>query len=125
MTTVVLYRDKDNRSQIEDLLLELQEKSRSSKSDRIRLEAILFCIDMLREKGLNIREPYAKKIIGQPDLYELRPRSDRVFFFSQTRDTLVLLHSFVKKSQKTPDKEIEQAVREKKDYLERMMNNEK
>jgi len=125
VSKVVFYRDKNNRSQIEDLLLELKEKARSSKSDRIRLESIWFCINMLREKGLNIREPYAKKIIGEPDLYELRPRSDRVFFFSQTRDTLVLLYSFVKKSQKTPDKEIAQAIREKKEYIERMMKNEK
>lgn len=119
-----MYRDKNDFSPVEQLITELAEKAGQSKSARIRLEAIRFCIAMLELKGLNIREPYSKKIEGQPGLYELRPRSDRIFYYSIIdENTFVLLHSFVKKSQKTPPKEIQKAVKERDDFIERMLKN--
>ena len=102
MATVLYYREKVGSSQISDLITGLAEKAEKNKSDRIRLDAIRFCIAMLKEKGLKIRENYAKKIEGQTDLYELRPHEDCVFLFTCMEETIVLLHSFVKKSPKTP-----------------------
>ena len=52
-------------------------------------------------------------------MYELRPTRERIFFFYWKDNTFVLLHHFVKKTQKTPLREIEQAERRMKDYLER------
>ncbi len=46
------------------------------------------------------------------------------FFFSYTDDCFVMLHHFVKKTQKTPRKEIEQAKRNRKDYIERNKGHE-
>ena len=121
MATVLFYREKDGLSQIEDFMTRLAEKAEKNKSDRIRLEAIRFCIAMLKEKGLKIREPYAKKIEGQTNLYELRPHEDCVFLFSCMEETIVLLHSFIKKSPKTPLKEIVRAAREREEYIKRRM----
>ncbi|MFQ8599957.1 MAG: type II toxin-antitoxin system RelE/ParE family toxin [Oscillospiraceae bacterium] len=53
------------------------------------------------------------------DLWELRPLENRIFFFYWRNDTFVLLHHFVKKSQKTPEKEIQKARNNMKDFLER------
>ena len=126
MAIVLMYRDKNDASPVEQLITELAKKAAQNKSARIRLDAIRFCIAMLELKGVNIREPYAKKIEGQTDLYELRPRGDRIFYYSLIdENTFVLLHSFVKKSQKTPLKEIQKAVKERDDFIERVLKNGK
>ena len=44
---------------------------------------------------------------------------NRVLFASLVDDGFVLLHVFMKKTQKTPQEEIEKAERELKDYKER------
>ena len=61
--------------------------------------------------------PFVKHIDG--DLWELRPLSNRIFFFYWKDNRFVLLHHFIKKSQKTPAKEIQQAKLKLKDFLER------
>jgi len=53
------------------------------------------------------------------DLYELRPTSDRIFFAYWKDNTFILLHYFVKKTQKTPVKEIEIANNYLEDYQRR------
>jgi len=53
------------------------------------------------------------------DIWELRPLKDRIIFFYWQEDTFVLLHYFIKKTQKTPRREIEQAKRNLKDFLDR------
>ena len=56
-------------------------------------------------------------------LFELRVKfaSDisRIFYFAYRQDTFVLLHGFVKKTEKTPQREIERALRYKEDYERR------
>jgi len=52
-------------------------------------------------------------------LWELRPLKNRIFFFCWKDDIFVLLHHFIKKSQKTPEKEIEKARLRQKDFLKR------
>ena len=57
------------------------------------------------------------------DLWELRPLRDRFFFVYWKDDTFVLLHHFMKQTQKTPLREIEAAQRKLKDFLERSAEN--
>ena len=52
-------------------------------------------------------------------LEELRPGSNRIFYFYFDKNTFVLLHSFRKKTQKTPSREIAKAKSERDDYLSR------
>jgi len=70
-----------------------------------------------------IYEPYVKHI--DDEIWELRPLRDRFFFFCWHGDILVLLHHFVKGTQKTPPREIEKAKRNLKDFIERIDDNEK
>jgi len=69
-------------------------------------------IDLLKEFGNGLGIPYSKKIDSR--LYELRVRGReevRIFYtFGQSR-TVYLLHGFKKKSQKTPEREIETALK--------------
>ena len=52
-------------------------------------------------------------------IWELRPLNNRIFFFYWQDNKFVLLHHLIKKSQKTPTKEIERARSNLKDFLER------
>ena len=71
----------------------------------------------LSENGTYLPEKYAKHLDGE--IWELRPIDDRILFAGWVDGAFVLLHSFVKKSQKTPKREIEQAKRELADFKER------
>jgi phage-related protein len=77
---------------------------------------ILRIIDLLIEHGpSNVREPYVKHLKGHGKLYEIRAHGKdgiaRVFYVTWQGKRIILLHGFIKKSNKTPQKEIEIAVK--------------
>ncbi|MDO5564964.1 MAG: type II toxin-antitoxin system RelE/ParE family toxin [Eubacteriales bacterium] len=51
------------------------------------------------------------------DIWELIPGKNRIFYFKDNK--FVLLHQFVKKTNKTPTREIEKAKNERDDYIKR------
>ena len=71
----------------------------------------------LENYGTRVGEPAVKHI--EDDIWELRPLSHRIFFFFWRDNKFILLHHFVKKTKKTPPKEIAQAKRNMKDFVER------
>jgi len=117
MYEVVFYKDKKDNEPIKDYIYELSQKQ-NSKGARIKLKKIFEYIGQLKTYGVSAGKPAIDHITGT-DLYELRPTSDRIFFAYWKDNTFVLLHHFVKKTQKTPPREIEQAQRNLKDFLER------
>ena len=123
MFELIMYRDKNGDSLVEEYILELSKTAQTSKNERIKLKKITEYLEMLENYGVKIGEPYVKHIDG--DIWELRPISDRIFFFHWQKGKLVLLHHFVKKTQKTPPREIEQAKRNQKDFLARSESNGK
>lgn len=120
MYDVIFYKDTNGREQIKEYLYELRRKSLTSKNDRILFEKILAYIKALQQYGTRTGAPIVKHIDG--DIWELRPINNRIFFFHWRDDTFVLLHYFIKKTQKTSPREIEQARRNLKDFLERSRN---
>lgn len=77
-------------------------------------------INLLKDYGYElpkISTNHAKHIEGK--LYELRPGDNRILYFYYDQGTYVLLHAFMKKTNKTPPQEIEKAKNEIKEY-ERM-----
>lgn len=121
MFEVEFYENVSGKEPIKDLLVDLLTKGKSNKSDRIRGEKILTYIRVLQEYGTWVGEPYIKNIDGP--LWELRPLTDRIIFFSHQKGTFILLHHFVKKTKKTPRREVDQARRNLRDYLERTKMN--
>ena len=53
------------------------------------------------------------------DIRELRPLRDRILFAGVVDGKYVLLHQFMKKTQKTSIREIKKAKNEWKDFMER------
>ena len=75
--------------------------------------------DLMMEFGSNLGLPYTKPI--DKGLFELRVKSKegiaRVFFCTKTGKKIIILHSFIKKTQKTPQKEIRIAKIRMKEVL--------
>lgn len=115
MYKIHFYKDKDGREPVAEYITELAKKQ--DKDSRIKLNKIRDYVKILSEFGKAAGEPYMKHIDGE--IWELRPLKDRIFFVAWDGDSFILLHQFVKKTQKTPEREIKQAKREYKDLIER------
>ncbi len=84
-------------------------------------ERINWTINLILTTSI-IPEKYFKHIEGQEGLYEIRISAGsnifRIFCFFDAGNLIIVLNGFQKKTQKTPKKEIERAVKLKKDYYE-------
>ena len=115
MHKIHFYRDKNGNEPVAEYIVELAQKQ--DKDSRIKLHKIQDYINSLSEYGLQLREPYIKHLDGE--IWELRPLRDRILFVAWHNGGFVLLHHFMKKTQKTPTREIEKAKRELADLIER------
>lgn len=122
MYEIIFYHDKSGFSDIEYYLDELKQKSGTDKDAAIRRKKILQYFAVLKNCGTRCGKPFVKHIEG--DIGELRPCNDRVFFFYWKDNRFVMLHHFVKKTRKTPDREKSKAKANLKDFLERSQNHE-
>lgn len=119
MHRIYFYRDKNGRQPVKEYMEELT--SRNDKDSRIKASKIRDYVKSLSAYGLQLGQPYIKHLEG--DLWELRPLRDRIFFVTWLNGSFVLLHHFMKDTQKTPRREIEQAKREIADLKERGFEN--
>ena len=120
MYKVFTYKDKNGNSPIDSYITELMTKG--DKDSRINANKILEYIAYLERYGNKAREPYAKHLDG--DIWELRPIRNRILYAAWDGNSFILLHLFIKKTQKTPRREIEQAKRNLDEYRGRGKNNE-
>ena len=107
------FYEKENGEQpAKEFLLSLDKKLRAKLADTIMI---------LQDNGYELREPYSKHI--SEGIFELRAKqgSDitRVMYFFYVDRHIILTNGFIKKSQKTPQSEIEKAKRYRSDYLKR------
>jgi len=117
MFRVIFYEDSKGNEPIADWLNDLQRQAATNKHARINLNKIVAFIDVLKSKGTRVGEPVTKHLDG--DIWELRPLDNRILYAYYKDNTFILLHHFVKKTRKTPPREIEQAKRNLADYIER------
>ncbi len=115
MYQVVFYKDKNGKEPVLEYLQTLRGKN--DKESRIKLTKINDYIQALSMYGTRIGMPYVKHLEGE--IWEIRPTRDRILFAARYEGGFVLLHHFVKKTQKTPKREIERAKRALLDYQER------
>ena len=115
---VIAYEDVNGKIPVQKFLKKLNPKMRAKMYGMLVI---------LQEKGNMLREPYSKYI--EDGIFELRCKfgSDitRVmyFFFYYDRK-IVLTNGFIKKTQKTPQEEIQIAKKRRIDFIERMAENE-
>ena len=114
MYEIEFYEDDRGISDVKDFISELREKSYMNKDARINFNKVVAYMDLLEELGTRVGEPVTKHLDGE--IWELRPLSNRILYAYFDNDTFIMLHHFVKKTQKTPRGEIEKAKREIEDY---------
>lgn len=115
MHKIYFYKDIHGNEPVLEYLQELSKHT--DKSSRIKANKINDYIQMLSQYGVQAGKPYIKHLDG--DIWELRPLRDRILFVAWVDGGYVLLHQFLKKTQKTPKREIEKAKRELADLIER------
>ncbi len=121
MYQIHFYKDKNGKEPVKEYLKKLGTKN--DKNSRINFNKIRDYIKTLSEYGTRAGEPYIKHLSGE--IWELRPLRNRILFFAYDGEKYILLSPFIKKTQKTPKKEIEKAKSLMNDYKERTMQNEK
>lgn len=122
MYKIRLYRKKDGEEPVAEFMKKLA--SQKGKDSRIQLGKIRDYIKVLQEHGTRAGEPFVKKVDDKENIWELRPLGNRIFFVAWIENTFVLLHVFQKQTQKTPQRQIDQARREVRDLKERGFDNE-
>ena len=110
---------KNGKSDIIEYLDKLKIKSEKSKEARIIRNKILSYIKSLELYGTRVGEHI------EDDIWELRPLNNRIFFFYFKDNKFILLHYFIKKTNKTPKKEIEEAKNRMNDFIARSDKNVK
>lgn len=115
MYDIIFYKNRKGESEIEKYLLKLQRKK--DKTSRIKFNKIIAYIDMLSKYGISIGEPYIKHLNN--DIWELRPLRDRILFAYYSNNKFILLSIFMKKTQKTPNIEIDKAIKNLEDFIRR------
>ena len=120
MYKINFYQNTQERQPVKEYIDSLQASADTNKDSRIKLKKIYEYLEVLASAGTRSGEPYVKHIDG--DIWELRPLRDRIFFFCWQGDCFILLHHFLKQTQRTPRREIDQAKRNQKDFIERSQN---
>ncbi len=105
----ILFYKKRKRNPIMDFILSLDEN--------LQLD-ILALLRRLEENPFSLGS-LSKKIASVKNLFELRVKGKnitiRLFYCYRKNQIIIILHGFVKKSQKTPAKELEIAIKRKKE----------
>ena len=115
MFDIEFYTLPDGRKPVEEFLDSLPVKMRIKAIDSL---------DLLERYGNQLRMPYSKAL--NDGLFELRIKfsSDisRIFYFFYVGNKIVVTNGFVKKTQKTPVREISKAEGLRKLYFENKKN---
>lgn len=110
--TVEYYELEDGTRPAEDFTLSLDLKMRAK---------IFAALELLELKGPGLREPFSKSL--EDGIFEVRANQgsdiSRVLYFFAVGRKVILTNGFVKKTQKTPPRELDRAKRYRADYLRR------
>lgn len=117
MHDIRFYKDSSGVQPAKEYIKKIQ--SQKGKNARIQANQIASYIELLAKDGFSLNKNYIDKINEEYNIWELRPGSNRIFFVAWFEGMFVLLHAFPKKTQKTPQREIDQAIREVKDLREK------
>ncbi len=81
------------------------------KHPKVKVKAFHIFLN-IEKYGLSTAIPHIKKLKNTP-LWEIKivgKESTRILYFSEDLNSILLLHAFIKKTQKTPTKEINIAI---------------
>ena len=108
----IFYKKADGTEPAKVFLNELDKKMRAK---------MIRTIAVFESYGTDLREPYSKHL--DDGIFEFRAQIgndiSRVFYFFIVDRRAVLTHGFIKKTDRTPQSEIEKAKNYRSDYLSR------
>jgi phage-related protein len=111
MRKIIFYHFENGKCPIDDFLESLDNK---------QVEKVFFVLDLIETIDIVPRK-FFKKLESNDNIWEVRVQYGNNIFrllgFLDVNDSVVLNHAFIKKSQKTPKKEIRIAEQRKKEYL--------
>ena len=106
---VEYYELPDGSKPAEEFILAQDKKMRAK---------IFMALEFLEERGPALREPFSKSL--DDGIFEIRAKQgsdiSRVLYFFVVGRKVILTNGFVKKTQKTPQREIDRAKRYREDY---------
>ena len=109
---VLFYQKADGSEPVKQFLNSLDKKMRAK---------MVRTIEALQNNGNDLREPYSKHLVD--GIFELRAKVgtdiSRVLYFFFLGQRVILTNGFIKKTQKTPTKEINLAKKYRSDFLQR------
>lgn len=113
-----LYVDKKLKQRNIIFYKDYFQKFFAKQKEKVK-DKIIWTFDLIEELP-KVPETYLKHIENTNGLYEIRVQisSDifRIFCFFDKGQLVVIINGFQKKSQKTPKKEIEKAIKIKQEY---------
>ena len=106
------YKTSSGKDIITDFILNCE----NNHKNKIRTGIKIF-----EDYGLELlRTKWLKKIYHTPDIYELRitgGKQIRFLFIQYNPQVFLIIHAFVKKTQKTPVKELKIALKRAKEFI--------
>jgi phage-related protein len=109
---IEFYKTTNDECPVQEFLDSLNHKMRVK---------ILRIILLLEEHGNELREPYSKSL--GDEIFELRIKQGsnitRILYFFMIGKKIILTNGFIKKTQKTPQNEIDKAQKYRDDYMKR------
>ena len=109
---LIFYKTSSGRDIIADFII----NSENNVKDKIRIAIRIF-----EKYGLELlRTKWLKKIYHAPNIYELRitgGKQIRLLFIAYNSQVFLIIHIFVKKTQKIPDKELKVALKRAKEFI--------
>lgn len=106
------YASEDGKEPVAEFLDSLDQKMNAK---------MLGLMELLEEKGTELREPYSAPL--EDGIFELRCKLGsnitRALYFFYVGKRIVVTNGFVKKTQKTPPGEIKLAKDRRKDWIDR------
>jgi len=108
---IELYKDGSGKEPVAEFLDDLTPGARAK---------VVKMFDRLAEYGVLLDEPFTRQVRGK--IRELRVKDNqgniRILYFTFTGRRFILLHGFLKKTDKTPEREIELAEKRMRDFIE-------
>ena len=112
--TVEIYEKENGESPFVDFI----------EKNPLMKPKVLRDLDVLEQFGNRLREPYSKSLID--GIFELRTIFDnnisRTLYFFCVGKKIVVTHTYIKKSKKTPQREIDKAIKYREDWIRRNCN---
>ena len=109
---IEFYETEDGKEPVKEFLDSLDDKMAAK---------LIGLMEVLEEKGTELRKPYSEHL--DDGIFELRCKQGsnitRVLYFFYVGKKIIATNGFVKKTQKTPPREIKLAKERRADWLKR------